>query len=199
MTFNPAIPANSDSPANFPAQAQTNWARLQALVTADHQFNLSAAANDGYHNLVHLSQQAPAGVLAATGRLYSKSSAGRIHAFYMDDTGAGYQITPTMPIRAAVNFNAAGGIRSQYNVTSVTRTGAGEYTVNFTTALPDTNYIVLVTGMRGSSGKVAIAAVKGDGTYGNSVSTAFVKVEFFGQNTGATDVLMGNVTILSAT
>lgn len=94
MTFNPAVPLNSDSPGIFPAQNQTNMARLQTLVGADHQFNLTAAANDGYHNLVHLTQQAPAGVLAATGRLYAKSSGGLIQLFYMDDAGTEYQITP---------------------------------------------------------------------------------------------------------
>lgn len=38
------------------------------------------------------------------------------------------------------NAPLAGG-----NVTSVTRNGAGDYTVNFTTAMPDTNYSVSVT------------------------------------------------------
>ena len=199
MTFNPAIPANSDSPSIFPAQAQTNWGRLQALVTADHQFNLSVAANDGYHNLVHLAPQAPAGVLASTGRLYSKSSAGRIHAFYMDDTGAAYQVTPTLPIRAAVSFQANGAILSSYNVTSVTRNGAGDYTVNYTVAMPDNKYIVHVTGMREANDKVPIPAIYGSAVYTNSVTTSSVRVIFFGQNTSGHDVVMGNVIIFSVT
>lgn len=94
MTFNASIPLNSDSPSIFPAQSQTNYTRLQTLLGADHQFNLSSAANDGYHNLVHLTQQAPSGALGATGRLYVKSSGGLIQLFYMDDAGTEYQITP---------------------------------------------------------------------------------------------------------
>lgn len=94
MTFNAAVPLNSDSPSIFPAQNQTNMARLQTLIGADHQFNLSAAANDGYHNLIHLTQQAPSGALAATGRLYVKSTGGIIQLFYMDDTGVEHQVTP---------------------------------------------------------------------------------------------------------
>ncbi|MFI0477779.1 MAG: hypothetical protein ACH349_01450 [Candidatus Rhabdochlamydia sp.] len=94
MTFNAAVPLNGDSPATFPAQNQTNMARLQTLLGADHQFNLSAAADDGYHNVVHLTQQAPSGALAATGRLYVKSAGGAICLFYMDDAGLEYQITP---------------------------------------------------------------------------------------------------------
>ena len=100
MTFNASVPLNSDSPATFPAQNQTNMSRLQTLLGADHQFNLTAAADDGYHNLIHMTQQAPAGALAATGRSYVKSSAGRIHQFYMDDTGAEYQMSPSIPIRS---------------------------------------------------------------------------------------------------
>lgn len=94
MTFNSAIPLNSDSPGIFPAQSQTNFARLQTIVSADHQFNLTAAANDGWHTLIHLIPQAPSGVLANTGRAYSKSVGGLIQFFYMDDAGTEYQLTP---------------------------------------------------------------------------------------------------------
>lgn len=44
--------------------------------------------------------------------------------------------------RAWVNFNGGGtvAIRSSFNVSSITDNGTGNYTVNFTTALPDVNY-----------------------------------------------------------
>jgi len=201
MTFNPSIPLNSDSPGIFPAQSQTNYSRLQTLVGADHQFNLTAAANDGYHNLIHMTVQAPTGALATTGRAYVKLSAARIHQFYMDDTGAEYQITPTMPIRAAVNFNGTGAngaktIRSQFNVASVVKTANGLYTINFTTAMPDANYIVQVTGMRDLDG-FSCGFVRGNATYGSSVTTTSVKIGFNDQQADPKDVLMGNVTIFS--
>lgn len=44
---------------------------------------------------------------------------------------------------AWVNFDGTtspGTIRSQYNVSSVTKNGTGDYTVNFTNALSDANY-----------------------------------------------------------
>jgi hypothetical protein len=46
--------------------------------------------------------------------------------------------------RAWVNFNGTGtvAIRASGNVTSITDNGTGEYTVNFTTAMPDANYSV---------------------------------------------------------
>jgi hypothetical protein len=47
-------------------------------------------------------------------------------------------------VRAWVNFNGTGtvAIRASYNVTSITDNGTGDYTLNFTTALPDANYSV---------------------------------------------------------
>ena len=47
--------------------------------------------------------------------------------------------------KAWVNFNGTtspGTIRSSYNVSSVTKNGTGDYTVNFTTAMADANYSV---------------------------------------------------------
>lgn len=53
--------------------------------------------------------------------------------------------------RAFVNFNGTGtvSIRSAQNVTSITDTGTGQYTVNFATAMPDTNYTAVVSTSEG--------------------------------------------------
>ena len=54
---------------------------------------------------------------------------------------------PIYACRAWVNFDGTNGsIRGSGNVSSVTRTSTGEYTVNFSTAMPDANYSVSVTG-----------------------------------------------------
>ena len=52
-----------------------------------------------------------------------------------------------MLCRAWVNFNGTGtvAIRASYNVSSITDLGAGVYTVNFTTAMPDANYAPVVS------------------------------------------------------
>lgn len=46
--------------------------------------------------------------------------------------------------KAWVNFNGTGtvAIRAAGNVSSITDNGTGNYTVNFTTAMPDANYCV---------------------------------------------------------
>jgi uncharacterized protein (AIM24 family) len=50
--------------------------------------------------------------------------------------------------RAWVNFNGTGtvAIRASGNVSSITDNGTGDYTVNFTTAMPDANYSVTTSG-----------------------------------------------------
>jgi len=52
--------------------------------------------------------------------------------------------------RAWVNFNGTStvAIRASGNVTSITDNGTGDYTVNFTTAMPDANYGVTGSCMR---------------------------------------------------
>jgi len=52
--------------------------------------------------------------------------------------------------RAWVNFNGTGtpAIRGSGNVTSITDNGTGDYTLNFTTAFPDTNYSPVFGGAR---------------------------------------------------
>lgn len=49
---------------------------------------------------------------------------------------------PSYTARAWVNFNGTGtvAIRASGNVSSITDNGTGDYTVNFTTAMPDANY-----------------------------------------------------------
>ena len=58
----------------------------------------------------------------------------------------GTTLYPEFKCRAWVNFNGTNGsIRASGNVSSVTRNGTGNYTVNFTTAMPDANYAVNAT------------------------------------------------------
>ena len=54
---------------------------------------------------------------------------------------------PIYACRAWVNFNGTGtvAIRASGNVSSITDNGTGDYTINFTTAMPDANYGVSCT------------------------------------------------------
>lgn len=61
---------------------------------------------------------------------------------------------PSYQCRAWVNFDGTGtvAIRESGNVTSITDNGTGDYTVNFTTALPDANYSIVGSGARAADG-----------------------------------------------
>jgi len=67
--------------------------------------------------------------------------------------------------KAWVNFNGTGtvAIRAQYNVSSITDNGNGDYTVNFTNALADANYFFAGMGQYDTTGggdrRVGVARV----------------------------------------
>ena len=70
-------------------------------------------------------------------------------------TNAGGSVNPSTNVeginyscRAWVNFNGDGtvAIRASGNVTSITDNGTGDYTANFTTAMPDANYGYALSG-----------------------------------------------------
>lgn len=72
--------------------------------------------------------------------------------------------------KAWVNFNgyAPATIRSSHNVSSVTRNSAGNYTIDFTTALANANYAATCTG----SGDAITAALCYEANTGNNRSNA---------------------------
>ena len=69
--------------------------------------------------------------------------------------------------QAWVRYNGtAQTITSSYNVSSVTYNSTGDYTVNFTTALADANYLTLTTSLQGAAGQTLW--IKSGGTYTSS-------------------------------
>jgi hypothetical protein len=77
-----------------------------------------------------------------------------------DDTGVlATQNGMTGIAKAWINFNGTSGstsIRASFNVSSITRNGAGDYTVNFTTAMPDANYAVHITANGNNFGGISM-------------------------------------------
>jgi len=80
--------------------------------------------------------------------------AGRITVSTLnDDTGVlATQNGMTGIAKAWINFNmGSGAIRGSFNVSSITFNGGGDYTINFTTAMPNANYATVATGNFSSS------------------------------------------------
>lgn len=105
-----------------------------------------------------------------------------------DLSGAQTGSAPIFAARAWVNFNGAGtvAIRGSGNVSSITDNGVGDYSVNFTTALPSGNYTVVATGVTNPVGGLdgrnhCVVPVAVTDTY----STSLVRLSAFNQVSGA--------------
>jgi hypothetical protein len=75
--------------------------------------------------------------------------------------------------RAWVNFDGTGtvAIRASFNVSSITDNGTGDYTVNFSNAMPDANYTFLAFCKTSSGAQNRTAFANGDnGNTGQSAS-----------------------------
>ena len=77
--------------------------------------------------------------------------------------------------RAWVNFNGTGtvAIRASFNVSSITDNGAGDYTVNFTTAMPDVNYVTVGTALSPSNGDAGKLCVQSTGNPSSTSPTLY--------------------------
>lgn len=85
-----------------------------------------------------------------SGKFSVDPTTGQIEAVVNSTVGTDYQSTlyDGFLARAWVNFNGTGtvAIRASGNVSSITDNGGtGDYTVNFTLSLPDSNYTVTLT------------------------------------------------------
>jgi hypothetical protein len=85
----------------------------------------------------------------------SISSAAANTPVIMQDSGSN-----SNTVRAWVNFNGTGtvAIRVSFNVSSITDNGTGDYTVNFTNALPDANYSIVGSVINGENKDAVIVA-----------------------------------------
>jgi hypothetical protein len=98
--------------------------------------------------------------------------------------------------RAWVNFNGTGtpAIRASGNVSSITDNGTGLYTVNFTTAMPDTSYTTVGSsiGSTTSSDGMILTGTAG----GAAPTTSAVQVRMaYAPNNTVTDITFVNVAV----
>jgi hypothetical protein len=104
-------------------------------------------------------------------------------------------------VRAWVNFNGTGtvAIRASYNVTSITDNGTGDYTVNFTTALPDANYAVVFGTLNyASDGTPTVGMIRSNSgnNAAESMTTSGVRVVISATNTiGYRDLVLNTLSI----
>jgi hypothetical protein len=98
---------------------------------------------------------------------------------------------PSFLCRAWVNFvgTSTVTIRASGNVSSITDIGAGQYTVNFTTAMADGNYSTVVTtrfSPTDANNQVLLFALRGGA--GSTSSVSVVSTSAIGSSSGMQDV-----------
>ena len=102
---------------------------------------------------------------------------------------------PLYMCRAWVNFNGTGtvAIRGSGNVSSITDNGVGDYTVNFTTAMPDANYsTTALSSTKSGTESLGIVAIE----WTTVPSTTVVRITTVARGTGSgTDCTYNNVAI----
>src|SRR5215469_11178606 len=138
MTYNTGIPAAGNTPAHDQPLMQQNFTQIATSYNTDH-IALNSGSNAGFSNKTTLVQQGsdPANVVNA-GIAYTKAVGARTELFYRPDGGP---IIELSIIKAWGSFNGANGaLFDSNNVSMVTRTGAGSYTVFFTTPLANANF-----------------------------------------------------------
>jgi len=118
-----------------------------------------------------------------------KVGASQNTAFRIENTGQLYNsvestegtdyrnaLYPGYMARAWVNFNGTGtvAIRASGNVSSITDNGTGNYTVNFTTAMPDADYVCEFSGTRSAVNTFPALAGYTDNASPSTTSVTFV-------------------------
>lgn len=90
--------------------------------------------------------------------------------------------------KAWVNFNGTGtvAIRASGNVSSITDNGNGNYTVNFTTAMPDTSYNV--TSFVRKDNNNTDAAVSASALSGSTKTASALQIYCLYRDTGSAGV-----------
>jgi hypothetical protein len=108
--------------------------------TADGTANLNLQSNGTTIAALTSTGMAVTGTLSASGAA-TLSSTLAVTGDLSFNSGYGSSAV-AYGCRAWVNFNGTGtvAIRASGNVSSITDNGTGDYTVNFTTAMPDANY-----------------------------------------------------------
>ena len=105
---------------------------------------------------------------------------------------------PIYGARAWVNFNGTGtvAIRASGNVSSITDNGTGDYTVNFTTAMPDANYAVVLPSMMtgGNTSQYFGVSTPSNNSYASKTISA-VRVAVYNTLVSNQDVFDANIAI----
>lgn len=169
MPWTPSIPEPTHAPADDVLNMQQNNDQIQTSFSVDHN-PLASVTNDGFHKQVHISsaiaqgaQTDPASVIFSQAGVASPF----VNLWYKNQNAAFF----LNAIKAWAFCPAVGGITASqsFNVTSVTRNSAGQYTVIMpANTVASVNYSVLITTSNCNSGTTS------DSCFGTLATDIFI-------------------------
>lgn len=99
--------------------------------------------------------------------------------------------------KAWVNFAGSTGTRNaSFNVSSVTRNGVGDYTINFANAMPDANYAPVIASQLDQSGGAGNATM-GSGIYRTAAALSTGSFRMYAAYSTSGGQAQADMTVLS--
>jgi hypothetical protein len=147
----------------------------------NHQIQDNAGVDNtiGYYGFVRDGADNSGAFYAATSNAGTPTEQMRLTPAGNFQFNSGYgSVATAYGCRAWVNFNGTGtpAIREDGNVSSITDNGTGDYTVNFTTAMPDANYNAVSMGQRNDFNNGDFNVSIFGNNYGTAISTGSIRV-----------------------
>jgi hypothetical protein len=170
------------------------------LAIADGGTGASTAAN-AFAALKQSATTSVTGVVQLATDVEAAAGTDALKSLTPSSLRGGLNATGSAPIfaaRAWVNFQGTGTvtIRTSGNVSSVADNGTGDYTVNFATAMSDTDFAVVGTPSSGDSASVPAALVQAVGIGGADFTRTTTSVQFKNARTSTgADADAGSVNI----
>jgi hypothetical protein len=111
-------------------------------------------------------------------------------------TGDGTVLFGNGNLRAWVNFNGTGtpSIAASGNVSSITDNGTGDYTINFTTAMPDANFAAAGTAKSSDTAGIRMASISLIAT-ATATAAGYVRIHVLYGNAEARDANPVNLAV----
>ena len=130
-------------------QAKLNSVSTGAALGGTAQFAVGSSSNDYENTYFRIDNSGNSNFCIdqkLSGVFYNRVLIERTTGNFKFDSGYGSAAT-AYGCRAWVNFNGTGvvAIRASGNVSSITDNGTGDFTVNFSTAMPDSNFSAVIS------------------------------------------------------
>jgi len=144
-------------------QAKLNSVSTGAALGGTAQFAVGSSSNDYENTYFRIDNSGNSNFCIdqkLSGVFYNRVLIERTTGNFKFDSGYG-SVATAYGCRAWVNFNGTGtvAIRASGNVSSITDNGVGDYTVNFTNAMPDANYGINISNGYGTGSEAVFGTV----------------------------------------